>query len=152
MCNICKYRQIYGGQKMKTSDQLTRRQVGQLLGKHPDSITRSLRDGLGSAVVAWGGSSRTMIFSKMLVQRWHNAKTCLQGNGRPCLDCRCVLEDAEVTAGHLIDERHGVFENCGPEICGHGGGFCQPCRWIPELWDYNSAKKRARNASARAAC
>lgn len=108
-------------------DRMTRRDVAKLLGMHPDSVSRNLRDGLGSAVTEWGGRGKTMTFSRLMVLRWWRARTCTRRGGRPCSDCSLVVEDSEVVAAHLIEKRHGVFDEPCEEDCGYQGGICQPC-------------------------
>ena len=108
------------------ADSLSRRQVADLLGLHPDSVTRALADGLASAVIKWGGSGKRMAFSQALVWRWERARSCHRNGGRPCLECSIVREDAEVVALHLLEVRHGVLESCGRD-CGYPGEICQPC-------------------------
>lgn len=92
----------------------TRRESARKLDRHPDSVTRLLPEGLGYAVLAWGGRGKEMTFDPALVERWRLARDC--SLRRPdCSRCRVVLEDAEAVALHLIRWRHG-----------HGG--CAECR------------------------
>jgi hypothetical protein len=43
-----------------------------------------------------------MTFSRSLVLRWYDAKSCRRGNnGRPCSAYWQVLEDAKAVAEHL---------------------------------------------------
>lgn len=99
---------------------LTRQDVAAVLQCHPDSVTRKLGNGLASAVVRWGGRSKTMIFSELFVLRFHRAMSC------GCDQCRLVVEDMQDFGAHLTEARHGVFQVCGYD-CLHTGGFCQPC-------------------------
>src|SRR4051812_25497717 len=99
---------------------MTRRQVGELLGLHPDSVTRLLPDGLAAAVSHWGGASKEMTFDHALVLRWDRARSCRNDAGRPCRACALVLEDCLAVAAHLIEARHGVFTSCGKD-CGYRG-------------------------------
>ena len=111
--------------KMNSRDRLTRRQVGQLIGMHPDSVTRVLHDGLGYAVLEWGGRGKLMYFARELVLRWHRARQCWQGAmGYPCDECSAVLQQCEALAEHMIEERHGYAE-C--KKCTLPGKLCQPC-------------------------
>jgi hypothetical protein len=97
---------------------LSRREVATILRLHPDSVTRLLAGGLASAVLAWGGHGRLMVFSLALVMRWDFARTCTSGrSGGPCATCRLVLEDCECTGQHLAEKRHGAFETCDDEDC-----------------------------------
>ena len=102
--------------RLAEADGITRREAAQLLGLHPDSITRLLPEGLGAAVVAWGGHGREMTFSRLLVTRWQAARICL-ATGRGCNACDlamfCMVADAE----HQTAKRHGV-------------GGCADC-WVP---------------------
>lgn len=112
------------------TDKLSRREVAEMLNLHPDSISRLLPEGLASAVTRWGGSGKSMIFSRMLVSRWQRARLCFRNQGRPCVECLIVTDDCQVGAEHLLEVRHGAFETCGrgDDFCGHPSGeFCQPC-------------------------
>ncbi len=111
-------------------DRLTRRQAADILGMHPDSVTRQLPEGLASAVVVWGGHGRSMVFSRMLVSRWQRARLCCRARGQPCSRCFWVMDDAKAYGEHLLDVRHGAFEPCGTgdDFCGlPSGEFSQPC-------------------------
>jgi hypothetical protein len=101
----------------------SRRTTASILGVHPDSITRLLRDGLASAVLQWGGHGKEMSFSRPLVLRWAGARHC------PCARCRMVLEDCQVAGEHLITHRHGALEPCddGPEWAWKR--LAVPCDW-----------------------
>ena len=76
-----------------------------------------------------------MVFSRVMVMRWKNAKTCRQNDGRPCLDCRITLDDIESMTEHLMDVRHGAFENCGDEDYDYPGRIGQPCRQFGQIPD-----------------
>jgi hypothetical protein len=71
-----------------------------------------MKDGLGSAVVKWGGHGQLMAFSKFHVDRWAAAFRCTLSAGSPCITCSGVLEDTRNVAEHLIEARHGVGD-CG---------------------------------------
>lgn len=112
--------------KWPPADRIGRVDLARLLGCHPDSVTRSLRDGLASAVLEWGGHSREMAFSQSLALRWQNARRCSRANGARCPECALALEDALAVAGHLIEVRHGAggCEDCTPA----GPRLCSSCR------------------------
>ena len=121
----------------ETTDRMTRREVAAMLGMHADSVTRNLADGLGSAVLAWGGRGKTMTFSRLRVLRWWRAKTCTRNGGRQCRDCWNALEECEALADHLIEKRHGCEETCiaegeigieDGEECGSTEIVAQACR------------------------
>ena len=105
-------------------DRLTRRQLADMLDLHPDSVTRSLPDGLASAVLVWGGRGKEMVFSRRNVMRWIDARDCRRDGGRRCRKCSYVLEDVMAIAEHLLEERHG-FGAC--DECSPPGSLCQPC-------------------------
>lgn len=86
---------------------MTRLEVAKLVGVHPDTLTRLLAEGLGSAVIQWGGHSKPMSFSRDLVIRWNDARTCTRFDGRPCPRCVDTLEDCRYTAEHLKEAKHG---------------------------------------------
>lgn len=127
----------------RPGDVITRREAADLFpggGVHPDTVTRCLPDGLGACVVEWGGHSRPMLLSRALTLRWLSARNCRRrANGQGCWHCRSVLEDCQVVARHLIQARHSaleILEPCpfdGEELCGHPGGFCEPCEPPEEL-------------------
>ncbi len=112
--------------KALLAEALSRRECGELLGLHPDSVTRALGDGLASAVVRWGGRGKTMAFSRLMVLRWQRARLCTRNGGRPCRECNLVLDRAAAVASHLLEKRHGVLDSCSDD-CGYPGGICQPC-------------------------
>ena len=114
-------------QDIQKDEQLTRREVAGLLGLHQDSVTRALPEGLGSAVVAWGGRSKVMRFSRLMVVRWDRARTCRRVGGDPCIHCRLALEDAVAVAEHLLQVRHGAHESCGRN-CGWPGQIAEGCQ------------------------
>jgi hypothetical protein len=91
---------------------LTRDQVARRLRLHADTVTSRLGDGLGSAVLAWGGRGRLMAFDAALVDRWAAAARCPAYGGKRCTCCHTILEDCEAIAAHLIATRHG-FGGCG---------------------------------------
>ena len=86
---------------------MTRRDVAALLKVHQDSVSRLLSDGLGYAVLNWGGRGKLMIFDRGLVERWAFAYRCPR---RPYCCCDPLLEDARNVAEHLLEERHGYGE------------------------------------------
>lgn len=112
---------------LRADKKLSRREVAQLLRLHPDSVSRILPEGLGSAVTSWGGRSKRMQFSRWMVLRWDRARSCRRYGGTPCVLCKLVLEDAQVVAKHLLEVRHGVGESCDPKNCGYVGGISPPC-------------------------
>ena len=104
--------------------QLSRRSVADLLGLHPDSVSRLSAEGLACAVVRFGGHGQAMAFDQGLALRWDRARRCRRVNGKPCRQCRQVLEDCQAVGEHLLEERHGhgQCEECTPP-----GGLCGPC-------------------------
>lgn len=100
---------------------MTRLEVAKLVGVHPDTLTRLLAEGLGSTVIRWGGHSKPMSFSRDLVIRWNDARTCKRFAGRPCPRCVDVLEDCRYGAEHLKEAKHGAggCDDCyGPWVLG----------------------------------
>lgn len=89
---------------IRTVKKISRFQVAQLLNIHEDTVTRSLRDGLGSAVIEWGGAGKSMVFAEALVLRWRHAKNCRRAN---CVECEITIEDCKVIANHLAGTQHG---------------------------------------------
>lgn len=115
---------------MVDSDQMSRREVADLLGIHPDSVSRNLHDGLASAVIAWGGRGKTMYFSRLRVLRWWRSKTCTANAGRPCRKCLDSLEECAALGEHLIAARHGADETCVEDdgVCGAAAMVRVPCQ------------------------
>lgn len=103
-------------------DATTRRELAELLGLHPDSVSRLMSAGLAIAVEAWGGRGLEQRFDPMRAQRFLGAYRCRQV--RECSQCRRVLEDCRAVAGHLITTRHsyGACPDCRPPR-----RLCQPC-------------------------
>jgi hypothetical protein len=109
----------------------SRAQVAELLSCHPDSLGRLFDKGLGSAVIAWGGHSKPMVFSTVLVLRWVGAWKCsTPRDGRRCHACWSIFEDCAILAPHLREQRHGILETCGDEDCVVPSRLGTPCGWI----------------------
>jgi hypothetical protein len=89
---------------------MTRAQVADMLGIHPDRVTHWLHEGLGYAVASWERKGRAATFVTALVYRWHDARSCRRDGTRPCFDCRLTLEDCDVIAAHLREAQHGWGE------------------------------------------
>jgi hypothetical protein len=107
---------------------LTRVQVANLMGVHRDTVSHLLSEGLGWAVLFWGGSSKPMRFSRPLTEFFQAAWSCRRDAGHRCGRCRCMLDDAKVVATHLIEARHGYLDTCGVVDCGqHPGRIGGPC-------------------------
>jgi len=112
-----------GGQQQERA-KATRRQVGELLGLHPDSVTRSLHEGLACAVLAWGGRGKEMVFDRAQVERWRRSMACAT-SGRPwCPPCYDVRYDCHAVAEHLLQTRHGLS---GCRECNCPWPLVQPC-------------------------
>ena len=116
---------------------MSRREVASQLDVHPDSVTRLLPDGLAGAVLRWGGSSKRMVFSRALVQRWDLARRCPQrAGGRGCEPCHTVLDDCQAAGAHLLLAGHGILDSCssvdefGERDCFAQKTFSQPCRQV----------------------
>lgn len=108
---------------------ISRRELADLFSIHQDSVSRLLADGLACAVLAWGGRGLPMRFDLALALRFWKAMKCLRDGGRPCEDCRGVLEDSKCVAEHLLEKRdhgHGGCRECRPP-----GRLCQPCSLGP---------------------
>ena len=97
--------------KKKTkNDRLTRRETAQILKLHPDTLSRLLCDGLGYAVVQWGGRGKLMYFDRELALRWDRAWNCTRGGPpywRSCDKCSAMLKASAALAAHMIETRHG---------------------------------------------
>jgi hypothetical protein len=106
-------------------DQVTRREVADLLDRHPDSVTRLLPEGLAGAVLQWGGRGKEMAFSRSEVLRWVGARACSR-NG--CLDCYDVLYDMLAVGEHLTQAEHGLG---GCHECRCPWPMVQPCGAAP---------------------
>ena len=106
-------------------DAMTRPQVAQLLGLHADSVTRQLREGVGCALLKFGGHGKASVFSRLLVSRWAHAARCRRSNGEPCYQCRLVVEDARAVAEHLLEAGHG-YGHC--TFCVASWNLCLPCQ------------------------
>jgi len=100
---------------------MSRRDVAAAINLHPDSVTRALRDGLGSAVLECGGHGKLMTFSLALVSRWFLATRC---GRQQCDECDRVLEDSKAVAEHLLAEGHGY---AGCSDCLATWNICLPC-------------------------
>lgn len=103
---------------------LTRRQVAAQLSVHADSVSRLLHSGLACAVATWGGNGKEMTFEPRMVARWRRARACSRrAAGDVCMACSTAVEDCQLLAEHLLDERHGI-------------GGCSECRapWLTSSW------------------
>ena len=109
---------------------VSRRELANVFRMHQDTATRLLADGLGSAVLTWGGRGKQMVFSYALAERFEFARLCDAGpTGGRCGRCRTVLEDARYVAAHLIQARHGIFAPCTDPDCEPPTQFSAPCLW-----------------------
>jgi hypothetical protein len=111
----------------KAAGRISRRDLATLLGVHQDTLSRVLRDGLGIAVVEWGGRGKEMSFDLPLALRYWNANSCRRWDGRRCLTCESALEDCRNTAEHLIAERH-AYSGCAE--CRTTWEVGIPCRGV----------------------
>jgi hypothetical protein len=113
---------------LKTENRITRRALARLLDVHQDTLSRQLADGLGIAVVTWGGRGSELIFDQRLALRYWNASSCPRGGaGGRCPICGVVLEDCVAVAEHLIEARHGYG---GCELCRVDHAVIAPCRGV----------------------
>lgn len=110
---------------VNNKNSLSRKAVADLLNVHPDSVSRLLHEGLASAVLEWGGHSKTMAFSRPLFERWQFLRACpARRRQQHCSVCWHAAEDIQALAEHLLEARHGYG---GCELCTVDWPVSQPC-------------------------
>lgn len=107
---------------MGIENSVTRRELAATLRVDPRTIAKWLECGL--PVVSFGRGGRPSLYDPIRAVAWVKAYRCTRAGGRPCWECRIVLEDAQAVMEHLRAVRHDYG---GCEACAPPPRLCQPC-------------------------